>query len=447
MISLLHKTYEYLVTKKVSLAPLVTFRVLFGGLVLFSTLRFIYNGWIFTQFIQPKFYFPFIPGVQPIGTVGMYLVFGLMCLSSLGIILAYRYRLSAIVFFLLFTYVELIDKTNYLNHYYFVSLVAFLMIFLPAHQQLSMDVSARRVSAATHCSVGFINILKFQIFIVYFFAGIAKINSDWLLQGQPLKLWLSANVHKPMLGALFRYPTTAVVMSWAGMLFDTLIPFFLFWKKTLPYAYVVVVVFHLLTGWLFPIGVFPYVMIASTLIFFPEKYHVKAVSFTQSSLAFLFGNLKNEATFVQMRKPFVSLLLVFVVFQLILPFRYLMYPGNIFWTEEGYRFAWRVMLMEKAGHATFTIYDADSKRKVQAANYEYLTPRQEKMMATQPDMMVQFAHHLASEYTGKGFKDPQVTVDAYVTLNGRRNKRYIDPSVDLTKVTNDLRPKQWILHE
>jgi hypothetical protein len=40
---------------------------------------------------------------------------------------------------------------------------------------------------------------------------------------------------------------------------------------------------------------------------------------------------------------------------IIVPLRYLCYPNELFWTEEGFRFSWRVMLMEKAGYATFKV--------------------------------------------------------------------------------------------
>ena len=80
--------------------------------------------------------------------------------------------------------------------------------------------------------------------------------------------------------------------------------------------------------------------------------------------------------------------------QVIVPLRAFAYPGHLFWTEQGYRFSWRVMLMEKAGYAVFRVHDPATGRRWEASNYEHLTPNQEKMMATQPDMILQFAHHL-----------------------------------------------------
>ncbi len=388
------------------------------------------------------------------------------------------YRISVVLFFLLFTYVELIDKANYLNHYYFVSLVTFLMIFLPANSRLSLDVAFGWTRHRKQCLVGYINTLKLQLAIVYCYAGVAKINSDWLLRAQPMKMWLSAQVHKPVLGFLFRYKATAFFFSWAGMAYDVTIPFWLSIKKTRPFAYLAVVGFHLMTGWLFPIGMFPYIMIAATLIFFSPSQHERILLWLETKFrrnpdhgskelpvsldpigvasrgtsgiadsGNVFPSAPQAGLSKNYSKALAGLFVAFFAIQLLFPFRYVMYPGNLFWTEQGYRFSWRVMLMEKAGFAVFTVQDAVSGRKAQANNYEYLTPQQEKMMATQPDMMVQYAHFLAREYEQRGFSEPSVTVDAFVTLNGRANKRYIDPSYNLVMAQDSWQHKTWILND
>ncbi len=429
--------------RQVSIAPLITFRILFGLLMLISVVRFWFNGWIASQYIDPQFYFPFFSWIRPLPGIGMYVVFGIMALASLGIILGWFYRSSAITFFLFFSYVELIDKTNYLNHYYFVSLVSFLLILVPANHAFSLDVRRGVVTAKSTCAAWCINTLKFQLGIVYFFAGLAKINADWLLRAQPLKLWLSAHVHKPIIGELFRWKATAFIFSWVGMLYDLTVPFLLSWKRTRMFAYSAVIGFHLITYWLFPIGMFPFIMIGATLIYFPASIHEKAISFLQRGLQTPASAPQFPAGRTHSWKLLV--LAIFFGFQLIFPFRYLAYPGDLFWTEQGYRFSWRVMLMEKAGHATFTVFDQKNNRKVQAANYDYLTPKQEKMMAMQPDMMLQYAQFLADEYQSKGFEDPMVTVDAFVTLNGRRNKRFIDPDTNLAALKDNWSHKDWIL--
>lgn len=426
--------------KKVTIAPLVTFRILFGLLMLASMIRFAANGWIKSQYIDPALFFPFIEGIRPLTGSGMYGVFMVLGITALFIALGLFYRLSCTAFFLLFTYVELIDKTNYLNHYYFVSIISFLLIWVPAHRMFSLDVMRKAVPAQNRIAIGFINVLRIQLGIVYFFAGIAKINYDWLINAQPLKLWLSAQVHKPVLGELFRFKATAYVFSWFGMLYDISIPFLLSIKKLLPYTYFLVIAFHLITWWLFPIGMFPFIMIVATTIFFPFAFHEGILKKLQS----IFKVREAGIQTISAHQPRMTLvaLSVFLILQMVLPLRSLVYPGNVSWNETGYRFSWRVMLMEKAGQATFYVTDGDKKDMV--ANYEYLTPQQEKMMATQPDMILQFAQFLEKEYRKKGFSNPEVRVDSFVTLNGRPHKRFIDPTVDLGSETIGKR-ENWIL--
>ena len=419
----------HLFDKKVTIAPLVTFRILFGILMLFSVIRFWLNGWIHTQYIEPRLYFPFIEGLRPIEGQGMYGIFFLIGLSALMISLGYFYRIFTTLFFVLFTYVELLDKTNYLNHYYFISLVSFLLVFLPAHRNFSLDVSRGVVTSTSKIQVIYINVIKLQLGIVYFFAGIAKINYDWLFNAQPLKLWLSSKVHLPIIGWVLRYKVTAYIFSWFGMLFDTTIPFFLAFKRTMPYAYIVVVIFHLTTGVLFPIGVFPLVMILGTTIFFPASFHEKVIN----RLSNLFRYSRRISVLGNAPKTHMIFFVAFFCVQVLIPLRYLMMPGNVFWSEQGYRFSWRVMLMEKAGDITFFVEDGDRKHMV--ANYEYLTPQQEKMMSTQPDMILQFVRFLEKEFEEKGFKDPKITARSYVTLNGRPSRPFINPEIDLSKVS------------
>ncbi len=427
--------------RKVTIAPLVTFRILFGMLMLASMIRFWANGWIEELYIEPTFYFPFIEGVRPFPGIGMYVVFAVMMLATVLIIIGLFYRYAISAFFILFTYVELIDKTNYLNHYYFISLISFLMIFIPAHKAFSLDARIKG-SETSEVPVLYLNILRLQMGILYFFAGIAKINSEWLLKAQPLKMWLSANVFQPIIGPLFRYKITAYIFSWFGMIYDITIPFFLSFRKTVYTAYLFVIGFHFITWWMFPIGMFPWIMMVITTVFFPAGFHERLLG----GLKTLVGWNRVSGTRVDHITPIYKVLItVFFFFQLLLPMRYLLYPGNLFWTEQGYRFSWRVMLMEKAGSATFYVRDKGADQSILVSNYEFLTPQQEKMMATQPDMIVQFAHYLEEVYKLKGMSDPVVTADVLVTLNGQPARTFIDPHIDLTKVENNWKNKDWIL--
>ncbi|NND08152.1 MAG: HTTM domain-containing protein [Saprospiraceae bacterium] len=433
--------------RSVSIAPLVTFRVLFGFIMACSVARFFLKGWIRELYIEPTYFFTFsgFGWIKPLGALGMYALFALMFLSAISIMVGFRYRIATTLFFISFTYVELIDKTNYLNHYYFVSLMAFLLIFLPANRRFSIDVWKRPQIYADHVPLWTISLIKAQLIIVYFFAGLAKLNCDWMIQAMPMKLWLPSLTHIPLVGSIFNYEETAYVFSWAGAAFDLSIGFLLLLPATRSLAYFAVVVFHTLTALLFPIGMFPYIMMLSTIIFFPSHLHEKCLAFFQKPLRKMplinTSKSKGQATsrWVQYAIGF------YLLAQIIIPLRYLMYPGSVSWSEQGYRFSWRVMLMEKAGHTTFKIVDQQGDKVEWATNYRHLTPQQEKMMSTQPDMILQFAHYLRDYYQERGFSKPQVYCNSKVTLNGRHSQPFIDPAVDLGDVKKTFPPMEWIL--
>ena len=101
-------------------------------------------------------------------------MFSGMMLGGLLMLREHWARAGALLVFLCFTYVELLDKSNYLNHYYFVSLVAFMLIWLPT--TLRTPQVPRMVVFS----------FRFMLGLVYGYAGIAKLNADWMLHAQPL---------------------------------------------------------------------------------------------------------------------------------------------------------------------------------------------------------------------------------------------------------------------
>jgi hypothetical protein len=433
-------------SKPTHIAALASFRFIFGLILFAGVLRFALNGWITDLYVSPTFFFKYygFEFIQPLGSLGMHLVFIVMGISFFLVAIGYWYRLASIMAFLSFTYVELIDKTNYLNHYYFVSLVCFILIFLPADRFFSLRTIIKPSETITKVPAYQVNVLKLQLGIVYFFAGIAKLNADWMTKALPLKIWLPAKANLPIIGPWLSKTWVAYVFSWFGAFYDLLIPFFLLIKKYRSIAYFFVVVFHLATYFLFQIGMFPFVMIGATVIFFSTEWHLK----NQQRILKLF-KIKPSEYLVQVESQKNKMIMigfaVFFFFQLIFPFRFMAYPGKLFWTEQGYRFSWRVMLMEKAGYATFHITNPANGRSWEVNNYDYLTPNQEKMMSTQADMIIQFAHYLEKEYQSKGISNPIITVECYVTLNGSQAQLLIDPTLDLTKVNDTFAPKSWIL--
>jgi hypothetical protein len=398
-------------------------------------------GWIEDHFTRPVLHFHYFgfSWVKQLDNTSMYVLHLLLIVASIGLMMGWYFRWACLTVFLLFTYFELIDLTYYLNHYYFVSLVALLWCMVPLPKAQNKYTPAWTIL-----------IFKAQLAIVYFYAGIAKINYDWLFNALPLKIWLPAGDKLPLIGSLFLLPAMPYIFSWIGMLYDCSIVFFLSNARTRPWAYITVIVFHSITSMLFQIGVFPFVMIGATLIFFSDQWHKKLWSFLASihlvSKYTFSSNQLNQKKIE--RYPPKSLLIVFLsgyfAFQILFPWRYLLYRGNIFWTEEGYRFAWRVMLMEKAGTATFYVKDTKTNREGEVDNRDFLNPHQEKQMAMQPDMILQYAQFLSTYYSNKGVYQPAVRAEVYVTLNGKLSQLLIDPKQNLVGLEDGFSQKKWI---
>ena len=414
----------------------------------YSIIRFWLKGWIQTMYIDPSFHFTFygFEWVTPLGNY-TYLLFFICGLSAFFVAIGYRYYMSIIIFFLSFTYIELMDKTTYLNHYYFVSILSFLMIFLPSNSSYSVDSYLQKKSFK-YTPKWCVDSIKLLLFIVYFYSGLAKINKDWLFEAQPLKIWLTTGSYDfPLIGSnLMQQEWFHYFMSWGGMFYDLLIPFLLISTRTRVFGFLLVIFFHLFTVLLFPIGMFPYIMIMSSLIFFSSKTHKKILDFILKPFIDKIKSIR-EMKIINIQKERISLIVVsvFFIIQFLFPFRYSLYPGELFWNEQGYRFSWRVMLMEKKGYTTFKVVNKENDNSFYIMNNSFLTEFQERQMSFQTDFIIEYAHFLGTYYKNLGLNDIEIYADSYVALNGRISKRFIDPKIDLLKQKRGFKNKDWII--
>lgn len=427
---------------------LAVYRMLFSLLVLISTIRFLALGWVSDQYIQTQFHFKYFgfEWIPHLDSPYIYIPFILLIFASIGVFLGLFYRISSVLLFLSFTYIELLDISYYLNHYYFVSLTSLVLIFVPANHCFSLDIKWRGLKPYSHIPQYQIFVFKILLALVYVYAGIAKINYDWLFNAMPLKIWLKAQYDMPVFGSLFRYDITAYIFSWMGMIYDLTIVFFLSYKRTRIPAYLSVLFFHGITGYLFQIGVFPLVMSTLTLIFFPTSLHNRMIHGINKilPLASINSNYTLGTDFSRFKK---IVFFIFFIFQFVFPFRYLLYQGNMYWTEEGYRFGWRVMLVEKAGTATFYVSNPENGKEWIIDNSQFLNNHQEKQMSFQPDMILQYAHFLDHHFKENyHISDPIVRAEVYVTLNSRPSKLLFDPQLDLSLIKDSFKPKTWIYH-
>jgi hypothetical protein len=288
-------------------------------------------------------------------------------------------------------------------------------------------------------------LLRAQIGIVYFYAAIAKINADWLLHAEPLKMWLSARTDFPIIGQFFDEAWMAYLLSYGGFLLDLLVFPCLLWRRTRMIAFVFAVIFHLMNARLFSIGIFPWMMIAATAIFFAPDFPRRLVKrwFPVKQQRPL--PLIDPKHLRWWRSNTCTLLSIYLVLQLLIPLRHFLYPGNVNWTYEGHRFSWHMKLLSKQGDVQFFVTDPIRDRTWEFDPETYLTRWQARTMAGRPDMILQFSHHIADEMRKAGYERVEVRAEAMLSLNGRNPQLLIDPDVDLAAQPRSLSAASWIM--
>ncbi len=419
----------------VDAAALAAFRILFGLLMCAGTLRFLLSGWVAEQYVRPAHFFKY-PGFEWVVVPpepALYALFGALAVLALMVALGLFYRVAIVLFCLGFSYVQLMDATNYLNHYYFIALVSFVMCFLPLHATWSLDARRRPGMARPTLPAWMLWLLRFQVATVYFHAALAKAQPDWLLHAQPLRLWLAARTDLPVIGPWLDETWVAYAMSWAGFLYDLTIVGFLLWRRTRVFAYVTVLVFHGLTHALFDIGMFPFIMVTLTPVFFAPDWPRRLLRRPAPVIA----------AAPAARWPAVAVT-VWCVFHALFPLRHFAWPGDVLWNEEGMRWSWKVMVREKSGSVTFHVRSRETGRAWQVNPLRFLQWRQASEMAGQPDLIAQAARMVAGDFRARGFGDVEVRAEAWVSLNGRAPALLVDPDVDLSRVEWTWAPAAWI---
>ena len=441
-------------------AWLAVLRFCYGVTLAIGLLRFAGYGWVDLFLVQPRFHFKYWGFGWVEALPGAWMEPFVYVLASLALCVAFGafYRVTSAAFVLGFAYLELIDVTTYLNHYYLAVWLGALLALSPAHRCMSIDVRrVRRERSSVRAAQGvvpafWLYALRFQVGLVYTFAGLAKAESDWLFHAQPLGIWLNARSGLPWLGPLLQWPLAAPVMSWVGFAFDLTIALWLSLRATRAWAFAALVVFHWVTGALFPIGMFPLIMVTSALVFFSpgwprELLRVSSRWVGNASDALSSAPVSDVARAPlspRLRSLWLAGALAYVGVQVALPLRHFIYPGSVLWHEQGMRWSWRVMVREKNGSVSFSVRDPDSGQEWGVSPSRYLTRVQEREMSGQPDLILQLAHHIERDFRARGHAHVEVRADAWVSLNARPMQRLIDPTVDLAAVEDGLAPARWI---
>jgi vitamin K-dependent gamma-carboxylase len=423
------------------------FRIVFGLVMFVDIALHLGGGAVEHIWAAPRIHFKYygFEWVHILAGQGMHLLFAVLGVLSICVALGLFYRFTSTLLFLGFTYTFLAEKAAYQNHFYLLCLISFFMIWIPAHRNFSIDSWRGWVKSDGTVAVWTLWLLRGQIAIVYFFGGLAKLNYDWL-HGEPMRLWLTAYGDYWLIGPYVREEWLVAFFIFGGLGLDLFIAPLLLWSRTRYAAFAVSLTFHLLNNWIFRIGIFPWFMIGATPLFLAPDWPRRALARWRGQPFTPAGPITTTAPKKLTSRQLVAttLLAAYAIIQLLAPLRHMLYPGDPSWTEQGHRFAWRMMLRDKRVDAQFTLRDPRSKIDWPVRLDRYLVPWQRKVIVNDPDMVLQFCHYLKKEKERQGFPDYEVYAQISTSLNGRRPQLMLDPTVDLASQSRTLLPAPWI---
>lgn len=412
----------------VDLASLAIFRMALGVILLVEVFRYAGYGWIARYYIDPTYHFtyPHFGWVKPWPGVGMYVHFAVLGVLAVCIATGLLYRYAMALFALGITYVFLLDETQYLNHIYLVCLLCFLMVCVPGGRLWALDAKLGWAPRSNTTPRWVLWLIVGQLSLVYFFGGVAKLDSDWLT-GAPGSAFLTNwELTSPLAGIPWAAKTFALI----GMGFDLLIAPALLWRRTRLWATGAVAVFHLTNARLFSIGIFPWLMLAATVLFYPPGWPRRLFQRRAPQTA-------STETPPRLQRLILAALAAWFAVQIYLPLRHWQYPGEVNWTERGHNYSWHMKLRNKWGEIRMFAVNPETQEGVELDLRDHLNRRQLRKMATRPHMIQQFAQHLGRQLHAETGVPMKMHVHSEVSLNGRDLALMIDPTVDLMTATPD----------
>ncbi len=432
---------EYLF-RKIDNSALVIFRIIFGLLIVAECWGAIFTGWVNVNMVEPKLTFTFIGFEWMNNLLGPNMIYYYVIMGFLGVLIAagFLYRFSIILFAIMWTLSYFMQKTSYNNHYYLFMLVSWLMTIMPAQQFFSVDSllfpRIKRLTCKNWVRVIFIA----QMFIVYTYAAVAKLYPDWFngvflnTHFNGYAFLLNQKYHLDGLAKIVGSLEFAQIFSWCGFFFDLLIVPVMLFPKTRSFGLKCAIFFHVFNSLVFGIGIFPFFALAM-MIFFYDPTQIQEIFFKTKS--FMMDRNDEDGLITPRRIAFSYILMFYLIWQIYLPLRHYHIPGNVFWTEEGHRLSWRMMLRVRSNNSQFYVAFPDKDGKIygkEAINItDYLTIKQASRVGSSPDMIWQFAKFIQEDYKRKG-KNVMVFADVKVAVNNSEYYQFTNPNVDLAKV-------------
>jgi hypothetical protein len=234
--------------------------------------------------------------------------------------------------------------------------------------------------------------------------------------------------------------------SWAGLLLDLGAFPLLLWRPTRAPTLLMTISFHLMNSHLFHIDVFPWMMIAGTVILFFPDWLPWFGGRERARSAGAVPVVPRPLTIRQ--RVTLALLGAYLTVQILVPLRHVAYEGDADWTEEGQTFAWRMLMTFK--FALPPRFPVSYRREGRLVKEELPVPYPNdrnfwathwmfRKVAIDPDMVLQYCHWRRDQLRRSGCDQIDIRAQVLVALNGREPQPLIDPDVNLAN-----EPRRWI---
>ncbi len=437
---------------------LAVFRIMFGSLMLFESVNYGVFLCLDCLFRSSDMLFKYqgFEWVTLLPGIGLELVFLVMGLSAIAVIFGAYYRLSMLVCTLCLAYLFLLDQALYLNHYYLALIFCAIMIFMPANVLWSFDAKRAPAIASNTVPAWTRFWLVVQLEIVLIYAGLVKLNLDWL-NLEPMRLWMnnrSQDAH-PFFQMLTQDAGIAIA-SYSVILLHLVGAPLLLWRRTRLWVFFIYCFFHLTNATVFNIGIFPWMTIAATLVLFDPNWPRQLYAWWQVKRG---SRLSDTA--VQKKLDFgsepattmgwrlssvvvIAFMCTWLLAQIVLPLRHFSIPGDVAWNEAGHQFSWRMKLRDKRGTASFYVVH-NNQAPVVVKPREHLTANQVRKMVCKPDLIWQFAQFLEAQYRNGPADNVKVYVDVNCSLNTREPVPLINRLIDLAAIDRNEPVQNWVL--
>lgn len=425
------------------------FRVVFGLFMVYNTWSYYRLGLVGNGLLAPKILFKFegFGWVNPLPAPVMLAIMMLMGVSAALIAAGVLFRWACWAFALSLAFFLFQEKSYFNNHIYLFVLLGVLLSFTNADHFLSLRNREGRYSAVPRWQQF---VLEAQVMIVYFYGGITKINTDWLINREPITSLANQFSPDSWLAPLFKSDFMIYTLTYGGFLLDFLSPLLLWYRPVRRWALPFFIGFHLSNSRIFnDIGIFPFLMLSALILYFDTEEIPWLRNLVRPSAT---GNKKKKEQVlpsIPVTSPAIrNTLIVYFAFQLLFPFKGHFLPNPMDWTGIGKNFSWRMKVDTRSiEDFRFTVTNPATGQVSPVKVQSFVNEMQILNMACDARSVAAFARFLKEEVARQGLmQNAVVKARIMVRYNGRPPQLFVDPDIDLATVSaSPFEKLTWVL--